>query len=110
VLLSYQILFILLTYSLALMVNSRLLAEVQAQEEKFTKAFRSSPYAITLTRLPDGSILEVNDGFASTSGCSYAEAIGHPDLHLWARDQDRAPLILSSAGARAEYQFRLSGR
>src|SRR5271157_2158252 len=46
ILMGYQILLILLTFGLVLIVNRRLLVEVKAQEEKFSKAFHSSPYAI----------------------------------------------------------------
>ncbi len=63
ILMAYQMMFIIFTYSLVLMVNKRLLVEVKTEEEKFAKAFRSSPYAIMLTRLSDGQIFEVNDGF-----------------------------------------------
>jgi PAS domain S-box-containing protein len=112
ILISYQMLFILLTYSLALMVNKRLLVEVTTQEEKFAKAFRSSPYAITLTRLSDGQILEVNDGFSNISGYPYAEVIGKAtvDLHLWDKEEDRAVAVnaLSKSGKvrDKEFQFR----
>ncbi|MBI5605040.1 MAG: PAS domain S-box protein [Deltaproteobacteria bacterium] len=109
---SYQILFILLTYSLVLMVNKRLLVEVTTQEEKFAKAFHSSPYAITLTRLSDGQIIEVNDGFLNITGYQYAEAIGKTtvDLHLWDNEEDREVAIkeLSKGGRllNREFQFR----
>jgi PAS domain S-box-containing protein len=111
-LISYQMLFILLTYSLVLMVNKRLLMEVTTQEEKFAKAFRSSPYGITLTRLSDGEIIEVNDGFLSISGYQYAEVIGTTtiDLHLWNKEEDRAVAVneLSKSGKvqGREFQFR----
>jgi PAS domain S-box-containing protein len=112
VLLTYQMLLIVLTYGLTLMVNGRLLVEVRIQEEKFAKAFRSSPYAITLTRLSDGQILEVNDGFVNLSGYQYAEVVGGtvPGLGLWAREEDRAAAIqeLRQSGRvhGSEYQFR----
>ena len=105
-------LFILLTYSLALMVNKRLLVEVKTQEEKFAKAFHSSPYAITLTRLSDGQIVEVNDGFLNISGYQYAEVIGKTtvDLHLWDKEEDRVVAVneLSKSGKvqGREFQFR----
>lgn len=67
---------ICLTISLILMVTRRLLGEVQLQEEKYTKAFHSSPYAILLTKYPGGRILEVNDGFLKTSGYQNSEVIG----------------------------------
>ncbi|HXZ38201.1 MAG TPA: PAS domain S-box protein, partial [Thermodesulfobacteriota bacterium] len=112
ILISYQMLFILLTYSLVLMVNKRLFVDVQTEEEKFSKAFRSSPYAITLTRLSDGQIVDVNDGFLKISGYSYPEAIGKTttDLHLWDRPEDRgaavAELGRSGKVEEREYQFR----
>jgi PAS domain S-box-containing protein len=111
VLMSYQVLLIMLTYGWVLMVNGRLLMEVRMQEEKFTKAFRSSPYAITLTRLSDGKILEVNDGFVNLTGYQYAEVVGKTtiDSHLWAREEDRAAVVgeLSTSGRvqGREFQF-----
>jgi PAS domain S-box-containing protein len=92
---SYQMLFILLTYSLALMVNKRLLLGIRTQEEKFSKAFHSSPYAIMLTRLSDGIVFEVNAGFVNISGYPPAEVLGKKtfDLHLWANQEDRGVIV-----------------
>ena len=111
VLLAYQILFVFLTYALALMFNKRLLQDISTQEEKFSKAFHSSPYAVVLTRLPDGRIIEANDGFMKMTGYSYADISGKTtfDLSLWVREEDRAAVIdeLSSKGKvhEREYQF-----
>jgi PAS domain S-box-containing protein len=108
----YIVLSVCLTISLALMVNRRLLADVKTQEEKFTTAFNSSPYAITLTSPSDGKIFEVNDGFQNISGYQYAEIIGKTtlDLHLWARDEDRLDVVNELTQGRqvhgVEYQFR----
>ncbi len=105
-------LFILLTYSLALMFNKRLLVEVKTQEEKFSKAFHSSPYAITLTRLSDGQIIEVNNGFVNITGYQFAEIIGKTTvgLHLWDKEEDRVVAVneLSKSGKvqGREFQFR----
>ena len=95
VLLSYQMLLILLAYTLVLMVNKRLLLEVKAQEEKFSKAFHSSPYAISLTRLSDGRIVEVNEGFLNISGFTRPELFGYTTLglHLWDKSEDRAAVV-----------------
>ncbi len=112
ILISYQILFILLTYTLALMVNKRLFLEVKSQEEKFAKAFHSSPYTITLTRLSDGEIIEVNERFLNFTGYQYAETIGKTsvDLHLWDKEEDRVVVVneLSKSGKvqGREFQFR----
>ena len=94
-LLAYQLLLILLAFSLALAVNRRFLVEVQTEEEKFKKAFRSSPYAITLTRGSDGKILEVNEGFYSLTGYSPEDVIGKTtfELKLWANEEDRKTVV-----------------
>jgi PAS domain S-box-containing protein len=112
ILVSYQMLFMLLTYSLVLMFNKRLFEEVKTQEEKFTKAFHSSPYAILLTRLSDGQIIEVNNGFVEITGYSYFESLGKStvELRLWAKEEDRVVAVneLSKVGKLQgmEFQFR----
>jgi PAS domain-containing protein len=76
VFITYQVLFIFLAYNLALMYNRWLLFGIATQEEKFSKAFDSSPYAFLITRYSDGKILEVNRGFTKMTGYSYEDAIG----------------------------------
>jgi len=112
ILLSYQILLILLTFSLVLMVNERLKNEIQIDEEKYSKAFQSSPYAITFTRAIDGRILEVNEGFQSITGYMAAEAIGKTtqELQLWVNAEDRSTVISELAKGNSvrskEFLFR----
>lgn len=112
ILVSYQMLFILLTYSLILMVNKRLLGEISTQEEKFSKAFHSSPYAIMLTRLSDGRIIEANKGFMEITGFRYDEIIGETTigLKLWVNEKDRVVVANElSKGNKVhglEFQFR----
>ena len=95
VLVSYLMLLILLTYSLILMVNKRLLMEISTQEEKFTKAFHSAPYAITLTRLSDGTMVDVNETFGSITGYDRAEVLGKKtmDLRIWEHEEDRTTVV-----------------
>jgi len=108
----YIVLNICLIISLILMVNNRLLADVKAQEEKFTTAFNSSPYAITLTRPSDGRIFEVNEGFVDISGYPNSEIIGKTtlELNLWVNEEDRQAVVSELAQGRevhaVEYQFR----
>ena len=110
ILISYQMLLILLTYSLALMFNKRLLVAVKTQEEKFSKAFHSSPYAITLTRLSDGQIIEVNDGFLNITGYQYGEIMGKTTvgLQFWDKEEDRGVAVneLSKSGKVREREFK----
>lgn len=108
-----QMLFVLLTYSLALMVNRRLLIEIRMQEEKFAAAFHSAPYAILLTRLADGTIFEVNRSFCRLSGYSPEEVRGRTtvELDLWTRVEDRQAVLreLSDKGMLdgMEMRFRM---
>lgn len=112
VLAAYQTLAILLTYSLVLMVNQRLLRNIDNQRERFARAFHAAPYAISLTRLSDGMLLDVNESFEAISGYSRAEVIGKAsiDLNLWQRDADRTAVIeaIASGGelSGVEMQFR----
>jgi PAS domain S-box-containing protein len=112
IIISYQILFILLTYSLVLMFNKRLHMEISTQEEKFSKAFRSSPYALIITRLSDGKIIEINDSFMNITGYEYDDVSGKTslNLNLWDKDEDRTVMIdelLKSGKVRnREFRFR----
>ena len=45
---------------------------LSASEDKFAKAFHSSPDAITISELATGNYLEVNDGFSRLTGYSSA--------------------------------------
>ncbi len=115
ILMVYQILLVLLTFSLVLMVSKRLMNEVRTQEEKFSKAFHSSPYAITLTRLSDGRILEVNPGFETISGYTKAEVLGKDteSLQIWEDPKDRRivvnELVQNGKIREKENRFRKKG-
>lgn len=108
----YQLLLILLTYSLYLMVNKRLLISIENEEEKFSRAFHCAPYAIILTRFSDGKIVEVNDAFVNTTGYARPEVLGETTLgiHFWHSEDSRNKIIseLSRNGSvrDLETQFR----
>lgn len=112
VVIAFMLIFIFLTYNLGLMVNRRLLAELAFQEEKFLKAFHSSPSAVVMTRLSDGKIVEVNQAFQAITGYQAAEAIGRTtlDLKLWESEGERNQMVdlLARHGAvkDMEYNFR----
>lgn len=107
-----QLLFVLLTYSLGLMVNRRLITTIGMQEARFSAAFHSSPYAIVLSRMSDGAIFEVNRGFKRITGFSPDEVLGRTtvELNLWAGPKDREEVVAKLAEGRSvsglEYTFR----
>lgn len=64
-------------------------------EEKFFKAFHSSPDAILISRASDGRLEEVNEGFVHLSGYSREEALASSTviLNLWADPKDRERVL-----------------
>ncbi|EDX75778.1 PAS fold family [Coleofasciculus chthonoplastes PCC 7420] len=78
-------------------------------EEKFARAFRSSPSAMTITRLSDGCHIDVNDSFCQFTGYSAPEIIGRTalDLNLWVNQKDRNRMLkaISNKGIIRNYEF-----
>jgi PAS domain S-box-containing protein/putative nucleotidyltransferase with HDIG domain len=81
-------------------------------EEKFKKAFYSSPQLLSITTLENNRLIEVNETFLKTLGYSRKETIGHTTLELgaWVNQKDRKRLIniLKKEGSvnNEELQFR----
>jgi two-component system cell cycle sensor histidine kinase/response regulator CckA len=71
------------------------LERLRRSEERFSKAFRSSPLAMTISTRADGLLMDVNDAFLNLCGYSYEESIGHTtaELGIWRRKDDRRILI-----------------
>ena len=68
---------------------------LRESEERFSKAFHSSPQPMTITSLEDGKYLDVNDRFLELSGYSREEVIGHSsiELNFWEGMAARAELV-----------------
>ena len=66
-------------------------AALRLSEEKFAKAFRSSPDGFILSSVPDGRITEVNDTITGISGYAPEELLGKTtvELGLWAKPEVR---------------------
>src|SRR5262249_25113108 len=69
----------------------RTLAALRLSEAKFERVFNASPDAVNLSRLSDGTMLEVNDGFEQTTGIARQVAIGKRavDLDVWEEPHER---------------------
>lgn len=98
-----------LNQELALLVQQRTVA-LRQSEEKLAKAFRSSPNPITITKLDDGTHIEVNDAFCQMTGYTRAEIIGSTaiDLGLWVNQKNRDRLfeLLAESGNVRNYEFQ----
>ena len=78
-------------------ITQRMQAEAHARqsEERFSKAFRASPIAISITRLSDGLFADVNDSFLHLLGYSREEILGRTalDLNIYANKDERSKFI-----------------
>jgi two-component system, cell cycle sensor histidine kinase and response regulator CckA len=64
---------------------------LRASETKYETVFRTSPDAIWISRLDDGTFLEANEGFARLIGYELNELIGRTSLEvgIWPDPRDR---------------------
>lgn len=85
------------TFGIQRDITDRKQAELKLREseEKFSAAFHASPNLIAITRMSDGTILEVNDGYSQLLGYSRAESIGKTtdELSIWANSVDRSTFV-----------------
>jgi PAS domain S-box-containing protein len=70
-------------------------AAVRRSEEKFSKAFRSSPVEMVITTVEEGRFLDVNESFERNLGYCRNEVIGRTALEfgLWVDEADRTALV-----------------
>lgn len=86
---------------------------LRVSEERFSKAFRSSPEVIVISNIEDGTILEANDTFLHLTGYTPEEIIGKKSIEvgIWAIPEERAEMIriLKEEGkvGNREYLFRM---
>lgn len=98
-------------FGLILMVNQRARAEIREAKERFELIFNTGPDAAMITRLHDGRLVEVNDGFIAMSGYARGEAVGKSiqDLRYWKTSTDRMGFLrqVNDAGSieNREYPF-----
>ncbi|MBS1795400.1 MAG: PAS domain S-box protein [Acidobacteria bacterium] len=87
--------------------------KLRESEERFAKAFNSSPLVLTITSLKTGRLIEVNETFVTATGYTREETIGRTtdELGLWARAGDREQelgLVRKNGEIRdLEYVFRV---
>ncbi|MEO6094128.1 MAG: ATP-binding protein [Fibrobacteria bacterium] len=78
----------------------RLVAErtlqLRQSEEKFSKAFRASPAAISIATMPEGRWLDVNDAHLAMTGYTREQVIGHTSVELGLVDDVARGLILKA--------------
>jgi len=88
-------------------------AALRASEEKFAKVFRSGPLILTITRVADGRLIDVNETFVQVTGYARADVLGRTptELGLWVHPERRGMGLMQLMGGQAPYnseeQFRM---
>lgn len=87
-------------------------AALEASEEKFAKAFHSSPDSITITELGTGRYVEVNDGFCRLTGYSAPEVLGRTvqEIGIWTDPDQRQSMIDQLRDAGRVHHREMAGR
>gem|GEM_PF-1328254 len=85
---------------------------IKTSEEKFVKAFRVSPVAISITRLKDGKFIEINEAFEKFFGYKREELFEQTTIQkgLWfdTKDRDFVVTELRKKGSVVNQEFRFN--
>jgi PAS domain S-box-containing protein len=86
---------IIWTCGLIIMVSQRSNAEMAEATKHFELIFNTAPDAAVITRLDDGTIVDINHGFSALTGLSREDAIGKSNLAIpvWKNPADRQTII-----------------
>jgi PAS domain S-box-containing protein len=78
-------------------ITERKLSEeaLRRSEDRFSKAFRNNPLAITISTEAEGRYLDVNESFLSMLGYKRHEIIGRTsaEVNFWSEPLDRAEML-----------------
>jgi diguanylate cyclase (GGDEF)-like protein/PAS domain S-box-containing protein len=82
---------------------------LRQSEELFAKAFSATPAGITLTRLADGRVIEVNDAYVKMLGYSRREMLSQTEVELGVVVEDQARLMrtINDQGAVRNVEVRV---
>lgn len=69
--------------------------QARLAEEKFSKIFMTTPDCIVISRIMDGAIIDVNQGFESVAGWRREEVLGKStiELNFWVNAADRQQMV-----------------
>ncbi|MBC8157890.1 MAG: PAS domain S-box protein, partial [Alphaproteobacteria bacterium] len=75
--------------------SKRVEQALRDSEQRFSRAFRSSPVAMTISKIHNGRLLDANDKWLSQWGFSLEEVVGRtPDeFGYWAEMDERSELV-----------------
>ena len=87
---------LLWTFGLIMMLNHRLNADMSEAKEDLELIFNTSPDAAIITRMDDGQIVDINDGYMLITGYSREEMEGKstPGINIWKNIGDRNKIVM----------------
>lgn len=112
---SYLVLFVnstIWTFAFTFLMNHQVMRDTLISKEKYTLMFETIPDAVLITRLSDGLLTEVNEGFTLMSGYTSADVKDKTslDINIWHDpvDRSRFMVILTETGSieNMEFQFK----
>lgn len=85
----------LLAFGLIVMINQKANAQISEAKERFESLFSTSPDMVLITRLDDGTLVEINNGFTENTGYNRNEVIGKRsiELDIWENSEDRGKVL-----------------
>ncbi|MEI6620386.1 MAG: sensor domain-containing diguanylate cyclase [Actinomycetes bacterium] len=83
------------TFGLVIMINRRLSVDIDIERENLQRIFATSPDSTIISRLRDGMIVDVNQGFTRVTGYSRQDAVGNSSVQvpLWRHREERDKLV-----------------
>jgi two-component system, sporulation sensor kinase E len=81
----------LLAFGFDITERKKIEADLTLSEERFSKAFRSSPLAMAISSMEEGQFIDVNDSFCLMATMDREKILGHSswELGFWATPGDR---------------------
>jgi PAS domain S-box-containing protein len=91
---------------------NRTFIRLQDSEEKFSKAFRASPEALTISDLQTSRFIDVSRGFEQWFGWKREEVVGRPalELDMWADVAEREQMVAALRDHGTLRNFRTTAR
>jgi two-component system NtrC family sensor kinase len=94
--------------------RKRIEQSLRESEEKFSRAFQASPSSMSISRMSDGKIIEVNNSFLRDKGYTREEVIGRTssELKLYLSEEDNNKMTsalknqVSYANVEREYRTK----
>jgi PAS domain S-box-containing protein len=86
---------LLWTFGLIMMVNQRLNGEVSETREDLQAIFNTSPDAAVITRLEDGFVFDINEGYTDITGYTREDMRGKStaEINIWKNISDREKVV-----------------